>query len=726
MIFYFNSSGTLLKTTPEPVYQGSNNANTIYFVAPIIPTAQVSAVFTLPNSEVSSPILLTSSGAIPNTATSDTTVNFAMWYMTIPNSLTAYAGNLTAQFTINVSNQTINTQAVVIPVLQGVAPVLPLQPTTNIYNQILQELSVIQADITDINNKIPATYITNVLFNSADNTITIYYSDGSTSTITLPNGSGATVIYDDWLRTITFTTESFVEGTSGEYMLAFSPTQTQFSDNNYIVQLTQDGEETYEAGSDTSPIERQGEYTLADSVFKGTDGTLLLTATTPYAGRILLMGGSTAVVNPDEDVLKSPTQTGAFVNSNNTLNNAVTPFKVESKNLIPFPYYDGGAGETFTSNGVTFTVNSDGSVTANGTATGNALFYLLNKAPAALSLSGIMTQNLNASEDIGTNVRLRVSSGIYGIGQTYDSCNTPATGFFSQIQFIVISINIGTTVNNVTFYPQLEYGDTATSYTPYLPAETSVNITACGKNLFNAQGEVKRFSAGPSAETHLFYDVGKVTASYLGSGSTTYVMFAQKYPAGVYSFSAVYETVSEVASDKHVSIMISIPAEGFTFNSYYNAYSMANYNDLPSILINASEPFTLGLVFRNTNDIEQENAASYSDIMLVRGDISDYGPYSGTEYSTQVGQTVKITQRDKYTTVYAETDGVAVSGQFILSTQYELDDKLTPLFGTFANRPTTTQPYTIMYIATDQTGDNKVTILPPNTDGSVSTNWISI
>ena len=97
-----------------------------------------------------------------------------------------------------------------------------------------------------------------------------------------------------------------------------------------------------------------------------------------------------------------------------------------------------------------------------------------------------------------------------------------------------------------------------------------------------------------------------------------------------------------------------------------------------------------------------------------------------TEITTAVGQSVNITQYDNITNLSVLTEGAVVSGQFILSTQYELNDKLTPIFGTFASRPTTTQPYAILYIATDQTGENKVTILPANTDGSVSGNWISI
>ena len=48
--------------------------------------------------------------------------------------------------------------------------------------------------------------------------------------------------------------------------------------------------------------------------------------------------------------------------------------KIRNTNLIPFPY----ANTTATINGVTYTVNEDRSVTANGTATADAFFYLSN------------------------------------------------------------------------------------------------------------------------------------------------------------------------------------------------------------------------------------------------------------------------------------------------------------------------------------------------------------
>jgi hypothetical protein len=46
-----------------------------------------------------------------------------------------------------------------------------------------------------------------------------------------------------------------------------------------------------------------------------------------------------------------------------------------AKNLIPYPYYE----SDHTESGITWTVNSDGSVTANGTATANSTFIFRNR-----------------------------------------------------------------------------------------------------------------------------------------------------------------------------------------------------------------------------------------------------------------------------------------------------------------------------------------------------------
>lgn len=60
------------------------------------------------------------------------------------------------------------------------------------------------------------------------------------------------------------------------------------------------------------------------------------------------------------------------------------------KNLIPYPYFD----TTKTQNGITFTVNADGSISFSGTSTGQATFYFVYKA---MNLKQGVTYTLSAS-----------------------------------------------------------------------------------------------------------------------------------------------------------------------------------------------------------------------------------------------------------------------------------------------------------------------------------------
>ncbi len=141
---------------------------------------------------------------------------------------------------------------------------------------------------------------------------------------------------------------------------------------------------------------------------------------------------------------------------------------VRGKNLIPFDnkaYFNGKhvSGQTYEINGVSFTVNDDGSVYAVGTATSAAIFYLHYTANYAI---GTHKVTLSGSPEGASNTTyfLRLKNGTsasanyqdYGNGKTIENANI--TG--SVISIIVMS---GQTVD-ATFYPMLEFGETASEF----------------------------------------------------------------------------------------------------------------------------------------------------------------------------------------------------------------------------------------------------------------------
>ncbi len=153
--------------------------------------------------------------------------------------------------------------------------------------------------------------------------------------------------------------------------------------------------------------------------------------------------------------------------------------KVEltSKNLIPFPY----ANMSVTHKGVTFTVNDDGTVTANGTNDGTGSSYIAiyqaGKKPLPIgtyTMSGAPTEDTYLQFS-GLNVE--------------SSANKSRTFTITEVQtqnLVTCCVRSGKTVDNVVFKPQIEKGSVATPYTPYV-SDLSVieSATACGKNLFD-------------------------------------------------------------------------------------------------------------------------------------------------------------------------------------------------------------------------------------------------
>lgn len=140
--------------------------------------------------------------------------------------------------------------------------------------------------------------------------------------------------------------------------------------------------------------------------------------------------------------------------------------EIHGVNLLKYPYNN----VSRTINGVTFTINSDGSVTANGTATANTIFVLHNQISMDYSL---------------LRGKSFVISGGYGEEHTFVECymSSPESWYqdkngkgrtftFPEVEppfyNMDIIVHSGTTVNNVKFYPMLRKADIEDStYRPY-------------------------------------------------------------------------------------------------------------------------------------------------------------------------------------------------------------------------------------------------------------------
>ena len=163
------------------------------------------------------------------------------------------------------------------------------------------------------------------------------------------------------------------------------------------------------------------------------------------------------------------------------------------KNLIPMTV-DGikalntnqqWIGNTYTINGVTFTIETDSDenvigINVNGTSTG---WTALNLGEITLPIG---TYTLSTVSPIP-------SSGIYlthnpiGFVEVWTNAKT-ATISTEQNAPVYIGVDSGNSLSNYTFKPMIEEGSTATAFEPYsnicpISGWDEVNVTVCGNNL---------------------------------------------------------------------------------------------------------------------------------------------------------------------------------------------------------------------------------------------------
>ena len=132
-----------------------------------------------------------------------------------------------------------------------------------------------------------------------------------------------------------------------------------------------------------------------------------------------------------------------------------------------------------TINGVAFTVNEDGSVTANGTAS-QTFTFLINSwfdgipdflRNSKLTVSGCPKEGQLDSYRIAVHIKTSDASAWVGIGADIGNGFTFDFNDTHKIARVVISVNLETVFNNLTFYPMLRYAEiTDDTYEPYKPS----------------------------------------------------------------------------------------------------------------------------------------------------------------------------------------------------------------------------------------------------------------
>lgn len=152
----------------------------------------------------------------------------------------------------------------------------------------------------------------------------------------------------------------------------------------------------------------------------------------------------------------------------------------EGKNKLPFPYSDASK----TSNGVTYTINSDGSVTAKGTAAEQSFFNFNLDIVAALGL--IEGNKIYITTGVAYNTscycRLLYHDDYSGIGRLTSTDNeiTITSKMVTRGAVFQIFTVKGATVN-ATFYPMIRLSQSeSTTYEPYQGTTYPISLSTAG------------------------------------------------------------------------------------------------------------------------------------------------------------------------------------------------------------------------------------------------------
>lgn len=134
------------------------------------------------------------------------------------------------------------------------------------------------------------------------------------------------------------------------------------------------------------------------------------------------------------------------------------------KNLIPYPF----SNSTKTIKGITFTDNGDGTITANGTATGNAEFIAISGAVIPVTVKANTKYTLSGTPSDGGNKKWYM----YIIGMTTAKTDMGNGGTFigddtDKNVSLIVRVSQGAVADNVVFKPMLEEGETKTEFEPW-------------------------------------------------------------------------------------------------------------------------------------------------------------------------------------------------------------------------------------------------------------------
>lgn len=376
------------------------------------------------------------------------------------------------------------------------------------------------------------------------------------------------------------------------------------------------------------------------------------------------------------DIVSFPDSIGGF--NVNRITADLAP--VQNLNGQDAPYPAGGGknklpitGTTTTTNGITFTVNSDGTIKVNGTATANAFFNVVTNLTLPSGNYLLTSGGVGGQETAGLYVAV---NGVYywaGANEgTGVAVPVTSTAFAATIR--VLS---GATISNMIFKPMLRLSsETDATFAPYenicpILGHTEVETTGAGKNLCPMFKTETKNGATITVDAN-----GVVTPSGTASAQTTFfkecVLNAGTYRLfgaptgsanGSYDFYATNMETSAVVARCYETASTSLRT--FTLDKVTN---MRFNVRVPQGAVDTSKKFYPMALLTSETDTTYEpyiGTSVLTEIGINQWD--EIGEYGGINSSTGADTSSTTTWRSKNyipvtqgQMIYAKTGSVAI------------------------------------------------------------------
>lgn len=344
--------------------------------------------------------------------------------------------------------------------------------------------------------------------------------------------------------------------------------------------------------------------------------------------------------------------------------------RVHGKNLIPYPYK-----QTTTSlEGVTFTVLSDGGIQVTGVPTGYASISIYEGAPLVKSGKAVLSYG-GDFENVSLAIAIYDSSAkVLFSSETWASSSPIALDldlYPSATRWIVYMKRgtIGIEMRGVA-YPQLELGEVATAYTPYIDP-TTVTVRRSGKNLFPVENLGLTQSSGKGVVENDVLTINGYLLSYRFRAT------------GLAGKTLTFSCESTRSGEKGGGLSMECrDADNVRMTSVYKQNELS-----PTVtLVVANGTADIVLFFYASGSQAETGTVVYRNIQLeISKEKTQYEPHAGeTQIPAANGTVAGLKAISPTMTLLTDTPGVTIECEYNRDTNKVIEDllnKITALGG---------------------------------------------